>query len=196
VARRIAATYPGDETVQNVLAEAEYDAGDFAAAQAAADRALAADPKSLHALVYEGMARMGAAHQASSTDAKDWAEVRHWFSKANHLDPEHPWPLALYFNSFVMGKQTPSANAQAGLLYAQTLAPFDLQLGLQAAHVLLDQGKSDDARKLLETVAYNPHGGGMSAVAGKALEALSGAEGASGARRILNAAADGKPADG
>jgi len=190
LARQLAAPYPNDPAVQNELAEAEFDAGDFAAAQAAASRAMASDPKSVHALVYAGMARMGALHKADSADAKQWAEARGWFSKANHLDPENPWPLALYFSSFALAKQAPSTNARAGLLYAQVLAPFDLNLSLQAAGVLLEQNKPDDARKLLEVVAYNPHGGDLSMMASKALDALNGAGGVSAARVALGAEGD------
>jgi tetratricopeptide (TPR) repeat protein len=186
LARRLAAPYPDDPAVQNVVAEAEFDAGDFDASRAAADRALAADRKSIHALVYEGMARMGAAHKAGSSDPAAWAGVRGWFSKANHLDPENPYPMVLYYDSFGMAGQPATANAEAGLLYAQVLAPFDLGLTLNAARVLLQQGKADDARKLLEKVAYNPHGGDLSAAASKALEVLNGPGGTRGARSILN----------
>ncbi len=44
--RRAAAQFPKDPFAQATLAEAEYDAGYFAEAEAAADRALAANPKS------------------------------------------------------------------------------------------------------------------------------------------------------
>jgi hypothetical protein len=55
LAEKLAAPFPNDPTAQNELAEAEYDAKNYAAAEAAADRALAADPKSVHALMYKGM---------------------------------------------------------------------------------------------------------------------------------------------
>ncbi len=50
--RAAAAKHPGDALVQVTLAEAEYDAGNYAAAEAAADRALAADSRMIEAMIY------------------------------------------------------------------------------------------------------------------------------------------------
>ena len=49
--RRVAAPYPNDPMVQGMLAEVEHDAGHWQQAEAAADRALAADPKSVQAMI-------------------------------------------------------------------------------------------------------------------------------------------------
>ncbi|MEO8375653.1 MAG: hypothetical protein ABI471_10545, partial [Sphingomonas bacterium] len=51
-ARALAQPYPADAGAQNELAAAEYDAGDYAASEAAADRALAADPGSVEAMIH------------------------------------------------------------------------------------------------------------------------------------------------
>lgn len=166
LARRLAAPYPNDAGAQEALAEAEYDAGNFAAARTAADRALAADPKSIHATIYEGMAREAEAVKAKATDAATWAEVRRWYLKANRLDPEYASPLDLFYSTYPLAKQPASANAQAGLLYAHALAPFDLALGLRAAHVLLEQNKPNDARTVLKPIAFNPHAGPVATRAG------------------------------
>ena len=85
LARRLAASYPTDPFAQNELAEAEYDACSvdpkapvecYARASAAADRALAADPKSVHALVYRGMTDVGALRNGKGKDANRWAAAR------------------------------------------------------------------------------------------------------------------------
>ena len=172
LARKLAAPFPTDAAVQNELAEAEYDAGNWAASQAASDRALAADPKSIHALLYEGMARAAVAVAAKSTDPSQWATVRTWFSKANHLDPEYAWPLVLYYGSYVEAKQPPTPSAQKGLLYAHALAPFDQGLSISAAYVLLKQGKAGEAQAVLKPIAYNPHAGALAGSASAVIAAI------------------------
>src|SRR4029079_4348917 len=94
-ARRIAASYPNDGFVQSVLAEAEQDARNFAAADAAADRALAADPKDIHALIYKGPAHVDLAKK--DPQHGNWAKVRRWFTQANKIDTEDAEPLALFY---------------------------------------------------------------------------------------------------
>ena len=86
-ARRLAASHGDDPFVQVALAEAEYDAENYAAAAAAADRALAADPNHVHALIYKGRAEMKLA--AVKGAAADWARIRTWFTRANKLDTEN-----------------------------------------------------------------------------------------------------------
>ncbi len=60
-ARRAAAPYPNDPGAQLELAEAAYDAHDYAAAEAAADRVIAADPKRVRGYMYKAMAKMAIA---------------------------------------------------------------------------------------------------------------------------------------
>lgn len=174
-ARKVAALYPDDPAVQNVLAEAEYDAGNLAASQAAADRALAADPNSVHAWVYKGRA-IEASIDAKSSGRAQWLAVRSAYSKANHLDPEYALPMQLYFESFLAASEAPPASAERGLLYAHVLAAFDPGLGMTAAYVLLKQGKPDEAKAALKPIAYNPHNG-SSAKAASALIATIEKEG-------------------
>ena len=168
-ARRLAAPFPDDPGAQNVLAEAEYDAGDYAAAQAAAARALAADPRSVHAMMYAGLARMGALAKAKDRSADRWKEARGWFVRANKAETEYAWPLQLFYQSFPAAGQAPTANAQAGLIYAHRLAPFDAGLGMTSAYVLLKQDKPAEAAAVLKPVAYNPHGGPIAQAAGNLL---------------------------
>ena len=172
LARRLAAAYPNDAGAQNELAEAEFDAKNYAAAEAAADRALAADPKSIHALIYKGMAQMETAKAAKITDPAKWSAIRSWFLKANKLDTEYPWPLILYYDSFEAAQQAPTRNAQEGLLGAYIYAPFDLGLRLKAGKVLLELDHAPEARIAFEPVAYGPHSGDLGEMAKKVLEAL------------------------
>ncbi|PTS81133.1 hypothetical protein DBR17_10025 [Sphingomonas sp. HMWF008] len=160
LARKVAASYPNDAAAQNALAEAEYDAGEYAAAEAAADRALAADPKSMHAMLYKGMALSAAAQIAKKTDAATWNAVRQWFLAANKVDTEDPLPLTLFYESFGDAGQVPTKNADAALLYAYALAPYDLGLRMQASRIYLQQGNAAEARRAIVPLAYSAHGNG------------------------------------
>lgn len=74
--RKAAAPYPTDAAVQVALAEAEHDAGNYAEAEAAADRSLAADANSIDAHIYKGRAQMRRLLQTGGGDADAWANVR------------------------------------------------------------------------------------------------------------------------
>jgi tetratricopeptide (TPR) repeat protein len=184
-AKRVCAPYPNDPVAQIVLAEAAYDARDYAAAEAAADRAIAADPKTIDAHVYKAMARMAIARRAKDTTPATWSAIRKIITTANRLDPDDPQPLILFFRSYGMAGQTPTENAKKGLMYAFTLAPFDMGLRMNAAMMQLNDGKIDEARGMLRPIAYNPHGGPRSALAAAIIARidagdLDGAKGAAG----------------
>ena len=159
LARQAAAPYPNDPFAQVTLAEAEYDAGNLKEAEAAADRALAADPKWIEALIYKGRVRMAMAAESDSADAKTWSDVRKWFSAANRLDPEDPEPLMLFYMSYAVAGMQPTRNAVEGLTYALLLAPQDDDLRWMAGHQYLRDGKVKEGRATLAPLAFDPHGG-------------------------------------
>ncbi|MHA6718941.1 hypothetical protein ACX40Y_05765 [Sphingomonas sp. RS6] len=159
MARAAAASYPNDAAAQNELAEAEFDARNFAESEAAADRALAADPTSIHAMLYKGMAMSERAKAAKIDDPAKWAEIRSWFVKANRADTEYPQPLILYYDSFIDAGQKPSKTAEDGLLKAYMLAPFDNTLRGRAGMVLLRRNMIGPAKIAFEKIAYGPHVG-------------------------------------
>lgn len=206
MARRFAAPYPNDAGAQNELAEAEFDVASlskndadalagFARAEAAADRALAADPKSIHALVYKGMAQEEIAKRNKVTDAVKWQAIRRWFLAANKIDTEDPEPLRQYYDSFDKAGQKPSANADKALIYAYALAPYDGGLRLQAAKVFLQQGDEKHARVALAPIAYNAEDRALSTKAQKTLAALD-AKDIPGALAALDAKSDDKDKKG
>ncbi|MDB5703970.1 MAG: hypothetical protein JWN66_1086 [Sphingomonas bacterium] len=155
---RVAARFPADPIVQVDLAEAEFDADDLDAADAAADRALAAAPTNMTALLYKGRVATARAKKAKATDAATWGAARAWFLKANHSDPNAALPLLLYYQSFLAAKAEPSPGALKGLSRAQVLAPEDHTVRFLLARHLLDQGDVASARFLLRPIAYAPHG--------------------------------------
>lgn len=156
-ARKRASDYPNDPAAQLVLAEAEYDAGNDAACEAAADRALAVDAKNRGALLYKGQARLRLAAIAKTTDPKVWREARSWIVKANRLDPDAAEPLMLYYESFLTADEKPSNVAIDGLYRAFQLSPHDTGLRLMLVHRMLLDDKPKDARQVLLPLAYDPH---------------------------------------
>jgi hypothetical protein len=187
-ARKIAVAHPLDPFVQRVLAEAEYDADRFAAAEAAADRALAIDPKSVQALIYKGSARMELARLNSEN--ANWDEVRSWFAKANRLDTENAETLMLYYQSYSYAGTKPTANAVKGLLYAVVLAPQDEGLRIAAVRHLLHDNQVAEARKLFAPLAYQPHASEKSREATTKIVAAMAAGDAKAALSLLDAEQD------
>ncbi|MBO9713214.1 hypothetical protein [Sphingomonas sp.] len=171
-AARAAAPYPDDPYAQTVLAEAAFDAKRYDEAEAAGKRAFAADPKATEAMLYIGQARMARAASAKSTDPAAWKEARGWFVKANHNDPDDPRPLMLYYRSFLVAGQAPSANALAGLYQAFEFAPYDRRNVFLAAYAFLTERKLPEARAALATAAYNPDWPKLRERAGKFMDLI------------------------
>lgn len=140
-----------------MLAEAEYDAGNTAECEAAADRALATDAKNVQALLYKGRARMRLATTAKSKDAAVWKEARGWFIKANRVDTDAAEPLMLFYQSFLAADQKPSESAVAGLMRAFELSPHDAGLRFMAIRQTLIDGNVKEARYMLIPLAFDPH---------------------------------------
>jgi tetratricopeptide (TPR) repeat protein len=154
-AGKIAAGHPQDPFVQTTLAEAEYDAKNYAAAEVAADRALAADPRDVQALIYKGRARMALAK--ANPAGPNWDEVRSWFLKANKVDTENAEPLLLFFRTYSEAGQRPTRNAVDALLYAVDLAPRDDEVRLNAVRQLLIDSRFGEAEKMFAPIAFQPH---------------------------------------
>ena len=155
-ARRRAAAFAGDSGAQTVLAEAEYDAGNDAEAEVAADRALASDPKNVEALLYKGRVLVRRAHAAKAGPAV-WKEARSWYLKANRIDANAAEPLLLFHQSFRAADVKPTDNAAQGLYRALELSPQDPGLRMTVAYQYLTDRKVDEARRTLLPLAYDPH---------------------------------------
>jgi tetratricopeptide (TPR) repeat protein len=164
--RAVEARYPGDELVELALSEAEIDAGHPDAAQAAADRALKANPRNTDALVLKG--RATAARADKLKDAARHAEfekARALFITANKLDTEDPEPLMEFYKAYVAEGVPPNGNAIAALHYASDLAPQDGGLRMNSAVQYLVEKNASQARRALIPIAYDPHGGDLAALA-------------------------------
>ena len=169
--RKVAAAYPDDPGVFAELAEAEYDAGNDLAAIAAADAALALDPRRVNAYVQKGMALF---RQAEESDDKDTAYNKAVapFVALNKLENDNPLPLIFYFRSFAERGIKPPEQAVLGLMRAAELAPFDLSLRLNLAQYQIAVGDHAAARGNLVPIAFDPHGGPMSSGARTLIELI------------------------
>jgi hypothetical protein len=159
LARTAAAPYPNDAAVQNALAEAEYDVKNYAAAEAAAGRALSADPKSVHAALYRGMALEAIAVDAKSKDSAQWAAVRRAYLDANKIDPENAEALIRYYGSYAAQGIAPTKNAADGMLYAYLLAPFSYEARMNAGRIYLERGNAEKAKQALLPVTVGENAG-------------------------------------
>ena len=146
-ARRIAANYPNDAAVQVALAEAEFDARNYVEAEAAADRAIAANPQLVGGHLYKARAIWERAKAAQDKRPETWREVRRILAAANRLDPGNPEPLMMFYESYEPSGVEPTANAIEGLINAHELAPQSRDLRILAVREFLR--RNDAARASL-----------------------------------------------
>jgi tetratricopeptide (TPR) repeat protein len=170
-AREVAAKYKNDPVVLAALSEAEYDAGNDREAIAAADAALALDPKQVRAYVEKGYALFREAREASDKDAAYKKAVAP-FLALNKLENDNPLPLIYYYRSFTERGAKPTEQAALALRRASDLAPYDLDLRLELAEYQIDSGSYPAARSNLVPVAYDPHADSDSPMASAARELI------------------------
>lgn len=193
--RSVQATYPGDPLVEVTLAEAEFDAGNPQAAEAAADRALAANSRNTEAMIYKGRAILARATSGDFVDQQLVEQARTWFLNANKADTEDPEPLMEFYKSFVSAGERPTANAIAALHYASNLAPQDAGLRVNSALQYLRDGDSTRARQTLAPIAYDPHGKEAAGVARSIIEKIDAGD-TEGATKVAFGSRDDKSASG
>jgi len=157
-ARKVAALYPDDPAVLSALAEAEFDAGNDDAAIAAADRALAIDPKQINAHIQKGYA-LARKVESGALPKESWKEVRQQFIKANGVENDHPIPLVQFYLTYLKQGIDPTKNAIDGLEWALTLAPFDESLRWLVTQQMVADERYQDAVTTLLPLAYSPHPG-------------------------------------
>jgi hypothetical protein len=187
--RAVQRRFPGDALVELTLSEAELDAGHPEAAEAAAVRALAADPRNTDAMVLRGRAMVERGKKAPDTSAALFDDARAIFIAANKLDTEDPEPLMQFYMSFQDQRRNPTPNAVAALHYASSLAPQDLGLRLNSAYRHMVAGNIAEARKALVPIAYDPHGDAWALRARQIIARLDAGD-AKGGRAIAEASSD------
>jgi tetratricopeptide (TPR) repeat protein len=181
-ARQVAARFPSDPEVLASLAEAEHDAGNDAAAIAAADRSLTVSPNHHRSMIMKSRALLTLAEKEPAK--ADWKAIRALISRANRMDPEDAEPLMLFYRSFAVQGAAPTPNAVKGLLYAQLLVPQDDDLRFMAVQQLINDSKLGQARRMFGPIAYSPHAGKSRGDMAKVMDALA-ANDAKAARTLL-----------
>jgi tetratricopeptide (TPR) repeat protein len=156
-AREVAAKYPDEPAVQAALAEAEFDAGNTSAALAAADKALAAAPGNMTALIQKGNALTRIATETKTDSA--WKAARVHFVSVNKIENNHPIPLIRYYLSFLAQGKEPPKIAVDGLEWALELAPYDGSVRMMVAKRQMQEKRFADAVRTIGPLAYNPHRG-------------------------------------
>ena len=155
-ARSMASKYPDHATVQTILGQAELKAGNADAALAAAERAIAADPAAIDAQILKGRALLAKAASGQATSAQ-WNGVRAAFLKANSLDPDHPLPLLLFYETFLNQGIKPTGNALQALARSLELAPYDRGIREEVAASQVARAQFDEAKSTLRMLTRDPH---------------------------------------
>lgn len=176
--RQVQARFPGDELVEATLAEAEFDVAHAEASEAAADRALKANPRNTEALIYKGRAMgLRAERLEGAARAALFQESRRVLISANKIDVEDPEPLLEFYRSFLTEGQRPTANAVAALHYASDLVPQDVGLRMNSALQFLRDSDLKAARRRLAPIAFDPHGRTMAEAARKMIDKIDAGDG-------------------
>jgi len=156
-AREVAGKYPDEPAVQAALAEAEFDVGNDEAAIRAADKALAAAPGNMTALIQKGYALTRMATKAKTEEA--WRAARRHFVSVNKIENDHPIPLIYYYLSFVQQDKEPTKSALDGLEWALELAPYDDNVRMMVAMRQMHDKRFAEAIRTISPLAYDPHAG-------------------------------------
>lgn len=154
-AKRDAANFPNDAYAQTALAEALFDADDLEGAEAAADRAIAADSNAYHAYLYKGLIEMKRAEK----DKSRYAEARKWFAKAYALNNNDAAALVYNYDAYYKEGGPIAESALIGLDRAYELAPYGQELRWKLTRQLLNENRLKSARVVIGPIAFSPHGG-------------------------------------
>jgi tetratricopeptide (TPR) repeat protein len=157
--RKLSGKYPGNASVLTLLAEAEHDLGNYDAAVVAADAAIAIEPANVRASLWKGMSLGRALSKANDKDAAKWKAARNWIVRANRANPEDPFPLYEYYQSFQAEGRDPTKSAVAGLGKAVSLIPQESAFRVPYAIELANAGDYSGAAMILQPIANSPHDG-------------------------------------
>jgi tetratricopeptide (TPR) repeat protein len=175
------ARYPTDPFALQLLGEVEYAQGNFAQAEAAADRMLAVRPNDRGGITLKSMllsrrsaSLSGDARKAMVGQARDMAV------KANRSDPDDPRPLLAYYQSYNLSGETPPVVAVQGLMQAVSLLPRENAPRQLLVDELARERRFDEAIAWLMPVANSPHRSPRREKARQQMEQLKAAKAAAG----------------
>jgi tetratricopeptide (TPR) repeat protein len=172
-ARDIARRYVNEPFVHGFLAVAEYSAGNEAAGEAAADRALALDANNLRALVVKSLsvAREAGSLSGAARAAKE-QQARQLAIRAQHADPNDPLPLYALYETYHLAGDTPTKQAVQLLADAVATMPGNTVMRQTLVDELAAEKKWVEAIGYLAPIANDPHDSPRRAAAKEQLEKL------------------------
>lgn len=153
--RAVASAHPNDPLVLRTLAEAELRLKNYAEAIKVADRAIAADPRSVEPLLTKGEALLEMAKK--SRDAATFKQARTQFLAGNRLDKEDPQPLYLYYRTFIDEGAAVTESARQAVHYAAALSPQDPEVQARSTLQYIRDGKIEEAKDRIASLAFSPH---------------------------------------
>ncbi|MEQ1542677.1 MAG: DUF1570 domain-containing protein [Novosphingobium sp.] len=155
-ARRLGGKYPGSAVAQQVVGQVEYEAENYPEAEAAVDRALAIEPKNFAAMLLKG--RVLGQKAIGTKVSADWSAARAWFVRANQMDPNHPYPFVLLYDSYFAAGRTAPPQVVVGLRRAVVLAPQDPGVRVRMALQMIREGDLAGAKTVIAPVSFNSEG--------------------------------------
>ncbi|HEX7781679.1 MAG TPA: hypothetical protein VF509_02620 [Sphingobium sp.] len=177
--RETAAKFPGSAEAQGVLADAETLSDHKEAALAAAERAIAADPKYAPALGTKAALLLERANDSDKPE--DWKAALSTIVKANRADLDDPVPLVLFYRYHAMRGGDMPAVGYDGLEKAFTLLPQNPSYRFMLASAYAHRKDYQAAIRVLDVIAFSPHASGMRDGALKLQQAFRDAEADGGA---------------
>ncbi len=170
--RKLASQYPSNPAILTLLAEAELDLRNFAAAGTSAEAAVAIEATNARALLWKGLSLARPLQEKGDFDTARWKVARNWIVRANRANPDDPLPLFEYYLSFKNEGKTPPKSSIAGLERAVTLIPQEDAFRIPLAFEKAKEGDFKMAAFLLQPMANSPHGGDSAKWAKRAVDEL------------------------
>lgn len=146
-ARSLVADYPQSPAVLLAATEAEFDARNYDEAEALAAQVMEMQPDNTDAAIFYA----GVPMRRSFEDPTQLAEARRRFAAANRMETDHAYPLFGYYLTFLFDPEYEDADdipvtAKQALEAAFAYAPFDDSVRQTLVHMLLSEGRPDEAR--------------------------------------------------
>lgn len=157
--RSVAGDRPSEEYGAGLLALTEYEAGDFAAAEAAARHALSIDPKSTRGNTVMGMILSDRLAERGDASESEWADARAYFEtviEANDTDTRN---LVEYYRTFEDQGVLASAKGQNALMRAFQLMPRNDDVRYMVAKDFEHRGMIEDAIFIISPAAFGTFDG-------------------------------------
>jgi hypothetical protein len=152
-ARRKVRDFGDDPHALGLLARAELEAKDYAAADAAAERLVQRAPDS----IVGWLVRSRVAAERAATDPAQARAAREFAVRASELDRADPRPKLAYYHAYVKAGQEPSELAVTALEEAFPTAGTDVRYRIMLARQLLIEDRLGDARTVLQPIAFRGH---------------------------------------